>query len=57
MPNPEILTFTGQAPDIEVRSESAREIAIRFMKWNQIGRTEQGLEEFSKGAFEGTDPA
>ena len=57
MPNPEsLLTFTGQEPDIEVRSESAREIAIRFMKWNELGQTEQGLEEFRKGAFEGTDP-
>lgn len=56
MPAPDLLTFTGQEPAIEVRSESAREIAIRFMKWNELGQTEQGLEEFSKGAFSGTDP-
>ena len=57
MPTPDqLLTFTGQEPAIEVRSESAREIAIRFMKWNELGQTEQGLEEFQKGAFTGTDP-
>lgn len=57
MPNPDLYTFTeGTAPEIEVRSESDREIAIRFMRYGEIGRTAQGLEVFEPGAFEGTDP-
>ncbi len=67
MPNPEqresvrygaddVLTFEGAEPEIEVRSESDRQIAIRFMKYGEIGRTAQGLEMFEAGAFTGTDP-
>jgi phage head maturation protease len=59
MPSPDqnpLLTFSGQEPDIEVRSESAREIAILFMKWNEMGLTDQGPEEFEHGAFADTDP-
>lgn len=58
MPSPDdLLTFEGLAPDIEIRSESKREIGVRIMTWGQIGRTEEGLELFERGAFEGTDPA
>jgi phage head maturation protease len=53
---PELLTFTGHEPEVEVRSESAREIAIAFMKYGELGRTAEGLEEFERGAFDGTDP-
>ena len=60
MPNPEsqeLLTFdSAQIESIEVRNESAREIAIRFMKWGEIGRTEQGLEMFERGAFRDVSP-
>jgi phage head maturation protease len=60
MPNPEssdeLLTFEGIAPDIEVRSESKREVGIRFMKWGEIGRTEEGLETFDPGAFDDNKP-
>lgn len=56
MPNPEILRFEGIEPELEVRSESDREIGIRIMKYGEIGRTEQGLEMFEAGAFEGSDP-
>ena len=52
MPNPdELLTFNGTDPDIEVRSESEREIGIRFYKWGEVGETESGLEMFERGAF------
>src|SRR6188768_1515709 len=59
MPNPDssALTFEGIEPEIEVRSESEREIAIRFMTYGEIGRTAQGLEMFEAGAFDGTDPS
>ena len=58
MPNPDdLLTFDGLEPDIELRSESKREIGVRIMTWGQIGKTEEGLELFERGAFEGTDPA
>src|SRR6187401_3013358 len=58
MPNPDssALTFEGIEPEIEVRSESDREIGIRFMTYGEIGRTAQGLEVFEPGAFSGTDP-
>lgn len=56
MPNPDLLTFEGIQPDIEVRSESKREIGIRFMRWGEIGRTEEGLETFEPGAFDGNRP-
>jgi len=59
MPSPdEVLTFEegDQQPEIEVRSESDREIGIRFMTYGEIGRTAQGLEVFEPGAFSGTDP-
>lgn len=56
MPNPELLVFEGIQPDIEVRSESAREIGIRFMRWGEIGRTEEGLETFEPGAFDENKP-
>lgn len=62
MPNPDsmsrgdLLTFDGIEPDIEVRSESKREIGIRFMRWGEIGRTEEGLETFEPGAFDDNRP-
>lgn len=56
MPNPDLLTFRGIEPDIEVRSESDRELGIRFMVWDELGETESGLELFRRGAFEGSDP-
>ena len=43
---PELLRFDGIEPDVEVRSESEREIGIRFMKYGEIGRTQEGLETF-----------
>jgi phage head maturation protease len=52
----DLLRFQGIEPEVEVRSESEREIGIRFMKYGEIGRTEGGLEMFEPGAFEGTDP-
>ena len=56
MPQSDLLRFDGIEPEIEVRSESAREIAIAFMKYGEIGRTQNGLEVFEPGAFAGTDP-
>lgn len=53
----ELLHFIEGTPaQIEVRSESDREIGIRFMRYGEIGRTEQGLEVFERGAFADTDP-
>jgi phage head maturation protease len=52
----DLLRFQGIEPEVEVRSESDREIGIRFMKYGEIGRTESGLEMFEAGAFAGTDP-
>lgn len=49
----ELLTFRGEAPAIEVRSESQREVAIRFMRWNTVGQTAEGRESFAPGAFDG----
>lgn len=51
-----VLTLEGIEPEIEVRSESDRQIAIRFMTYGEIGRTAHGLEMFESGAFSGTDP-
>jgi phage head maturation protease len=58
MPNDELLTFEADdsQPEVEIRSESKREIAIRFMKWGEIGRTEEGLEVFEEGAFDDSRP-
>jgi HK97 family phage prohead protease/HK97 family phage major capsid protein len=53
MPDEKLLTFRGEAPRVEVRSESAREIAIRFMRWNTVGQTAEGRETFAPGAFDG----
>jgi hypothetical protein len=47
----DLLRFQGIEPEVEVRSESDREIGIRFMKYGEIGRTESGLEMFEAGAF------
>jgi len=52
----DLLRFQGIEPEVEVRSESDREIGIVFMKYGEIGRTESGLEMFEAGAFAGTDP-
>lgn len=52
----DLLRFEGVEPELEVRSESAREIAIAFMKYGEIGRTETGLEMFEAGAFNGANP-
>ena len=56
----DLLRFEGIEPEVEVRSESEREIAIRFMKYGEIGRTADGLEMFERsataGAFEHVDP-
>ena len=63
MPHPEqgstedLLTFEGLTPAIEIRDESKREVGVRIMTWGEIGRTEEGLELFERGAFEGTNPA
>ena len=56
MADNDLLTFEGVVPDIELRSESKRESAIRFMKWGEIGRTEEGLETFNEGAFDDNRP-
>lgn len=52
----DLLTFSPVEPDVEIRNESKREIAIRFMKWGEIGRTEEGLETFEPGAFDDNRP-
>lgn len=57
MPHPDLLTFKGVSPEIEVRDESAREIAILFMKWNELGQTAEGMEMFERGAFRETNAA
>jgi phage head maturation protease len=64
MPNPddqtsteELLTFEGIVPDIEIRDEGKREIGVRIMTWGEVGRTEEGLELFERGAFDGTNPS
>jgi hypothetical protein len=64
MPNPEdqtsteeLLTFEGITPDIEIRDEGKREIGVRIMTWGEVGRTEEGLELFERGAFDGTNPS
>jgi hypothetical protein len=63
MPNPEseertedLLTFEGIVPDVEIRDEGKREIGVRIMTWGEVGRTEEGLELFERGAFDGTNP-
>jgi hypothetical protein len=53
---PDLLTFRSDVPDVEVRSESKREVAIRFMRWGSIGRTNEGPEVFEAGAFDDTVP-
>jgi phage head maturation protease len=63
MPNPdqqsteELLTFEGLAPEIEIRNESKREVGVKIMTWGEVGRTEEGLELFERGAFSGTKPS
>ena len=64
MPNPEseertedLLTFEGITPDIEIRDEGKREIGIKIMTWGEVGRTEEGLELFERGAFDGINPS
>jgi phage head maturation protease len=52
----DLLRFEGIEPILEVRSESEREIGIRFMKYGEIGRTDKGLEMFVSGAFRESDP-
>lgn len=52
----DLLRFEGIEPELEVRSESEREIAVRFMTYGEIGRTENGLEVFEPGAFADSDP-
>lgn len=52
----DLLRFEGIEPALEVRSESQREIAVRFMTYGEIGRTAQGLEMFEPGAFAESDP-
>jgi HK97 family phage prohead protease len=53
-----IETVTTEIPDgdVQVRSASARELDIRIMPWNTQIETLRGAEEFSRGAFAGTDP-
>lgn len=51
-----VLTFEEVAPEIEVRSESKREVAVRIMKWDTVGETAIGKEKFRAGAFDGVRP-
>jgi HK97 family phage prohead protease len=53
---PDLLTFEGSEPELEIRSESQREIAIKFAHWGEVGRTEEGFETFERGAFRENKP-
>lgn len=50
----ELLT-TELPAEIEVRNLSKREIDIRIVPWDTIVNTPNGLEQFKRGAFDGTD--
>jgi phage head maturation protease len=51
-------TFEVEFPvDIEVREGSSREIDMRLVPWDTPVNTVFGVEEFARGAFEGTDPS
>jgi phage head maturation protease len=50
-------TFEVEFPvDIEVREGSSREIDMRLVPWDTPVNTVFGVEEFARGAFDGTDP-
>ena len=48
----ELIRFQGNAPEIEIRSEAERIVAVRLARWGDIGRTANGNERFDAGAFD-----
>lgn len=52
----QLIHFQGAGPDLEVRDEAERIVALRIARWGDIGRTNQGQERFDAGAFD-HDPA
>jgi len=51
-------TFEVEFPvDIEVREGSSREIDMRLVPWDTPVNTVFGVEEFARGAFDGTEPS
>jgi HK97 family phage prohead protease len=55
-PSTEIHTFSV-VDSLELRDLDKREIGAFIVPWNVTVPTAQGLEEFQRGAFTGTDPA
>jgi HK97 family phage prohead protease len=52
---PDLHTF-NVVDSLEVRNLDKREIGAFIVPWNVTVNTPQGLEEFERGAFAGTDP-
>lgn len=56
-PDNDLLTLEGLEPDLYIRDEAKREIGIKIVTWGEVGRTEEGLETFDRGAFDDVDPS
>lgn len=54
--NEELHTFSV-VDSLEIRNLEKREIGAFIVPWNVTVNTPQGLEEFERGAFAGTDPS
>jgi HK97 family phage major capsid protein len=52
---PAVTVVVNDEPEIQVRDAAKRELDIRIMPWDTTARTRS--ESFSRGAFDGTDPA
>ena len=52
----EILTTAAHEGPLLVRSESERLVELRIVPWGVTGRTREGPERFTRGAFRGIKP-
>jgi HK97 family phage prohead protease/HK97 family phage major capsid protein len=54
---PVVEVQTADLPtEIEIRDLAKREIVLRIVPWGVLAQTQQGLEMFERGAFDGTVP-
>lgn len=57
MSDTEVIEADLPQPIIQVRDAAKRELVMRVMPWGQTIETVHGPETFTRGAFDGTDPA